>query len=54
MPIPAKQRGDHDIVVRCPHEPPELNTAAARALLRLLVALAESDARSGPGRDRAA
>jgi hypothetical protein len=41
-------------VVHCPEEPPEVSPAAAGALLRLLLAVAESDARSAPGRDRAA
>jgi hypothetical protein len=46
---------DRDAVeVRCPDEPPELSAGAARALLRLLIAVAESDPQSGPGRDSAA
>lgn len=45
---------EQEIVVRCPDAPPDLGTEAARALLGLLRAVAESDARSEPGRDRAA
>lgn len=53
MPTPDR-KPEHDIVVRCPAEPPDLTPAVAMALLHLLVAVAESDACSGPGRDRVA
>jgi hypothetical protein len=50
----ATQPATQPVAVEVPEEPPELSQAAAGALLRLLMAVAESDARSTPGRDRAA
>lgn len=42
------------VVVRCPSEAPVLTPDVARALLRLLCAVAQSDADGASGRDRAA
>lgn len=43
-----------ELTVRCPSEPPTLSPSAARALLRILRAVAESDTHRATGRERAA
>ena len=49
--VPAGQHEHEpadDLVVRCPDEPPRLSTAAARTLLALLLAVAESEYSAEP------
>lgn len=47
----ARNRG---VTVIVPKEPPELNEKAARTLLKILFAVAESDRKRAVGRQRAA
>jgi hypothetical protein len=48
MSTADNDRTAEDLVVQCPQQPPVLSPAAARTLLALLLAVAESDSHPEP------
>ena len=55
MPDRGEQDPELSIIIVCPSSPPNLTPAAARALLRLLLAVAQQrDGEDGANRDQVA